>query len=102
MVFSPKIPQYFDPEDFLKGCKLITKPVGIIILEVPDLESLFKGVGFDTIYHEHRNYFSIASLIKIFKKANLEIFNFEYIEYMAGSLRIFARNSNYKKFNVIN
>ena len=89
-----------DPENFLKGCKLVTKPKGKIILEVPDLESLFDKVGFDTIYHEHRNYFSIVSLIKIFKKANLEIFNFEYIDYMAGSLRIFARNSNYKKFNV--
>ena len=89
-----------DPEDFLKGCKLVTKPKGKIILEVPDLESLFKGVGFDTIYHEHRNYFSIMSLLKIFEKANLEIFNFEYIDYMSGSLRIFAKNNNYKKFNI--
>ena len=43
-----------DPKNFLKCCKLITKPKSIIILEVPDLNSLFKGVGFDTIYHEHR------------------------------------------------
>ena len=56
-----------DPENFLKGCKLITKPKGKIILEVPDLDSLFNGVGFDTIYHEHRHYFSKKSLFTIFK-----------------------------------
>ena len=66
-----------DPENFLKGCKLVTKPNGKIILEVPDLELLFQSVGFDTIYHEHRNYFSKMSLLKIFKKSNLEIINFE-------------------------
>ena len=89
-----------DPKNFLKCCKLITKPKSIIILEVPDLDSLFKGVGFDTIYHEHRNYFSKKSLLKIFEKVNLEICKFEYINYMSGSLRIFARNNKFKKSNI--
>ena len=89
-----------DPENFLKGCKLITKPKGKIILEVPDLDSLFKGIGFDTIYHEHRNYFSKISLLTIFKKVNLEIIRFEYIDYMSGSIRIFARNNKFKKLNI--
>ena len=45
----------------------IIKSNGLIVIEVPDLESLINKVGFDTIYHEHRNYFSENSLYKLFK-----------------------------------
>ena len=56
-----------DPINFLKGCKNIVKRSGNIILEVPDLNSLIKSVGFDTIYHEHRHYFSRQSTLKLFE-----------------------------------
>ena len=81
-----------DPIDFLAGCKNVVKKNGIIILEVPDLDSLFKNVGFDTIYHEHRNYFSRKSIITVFRKINLNILKIDNINYMAGSLRVYAIN----------
>ncbi len=81
-----------DPIDFLTGCKNVVKKNGIIILEVPDLDSLFKNVGFDTIYHEHRNYFSRKSIITVFRKINLNILKIDNINYMAGSLRVYAIN----------
>ena len=86
-----------DPHDFLKASKKIVKKNGIIILEVPDLDLLFKSVGFDTIYHEHRNYYSKNSINKLFKKNNLEIIKIEKIDYMAGSLRIYSKNNKGKK-----
>ncbi len=84
-----------DPKDFLLGCKKILKKSGALILEVPDLESLFNSIGFDTIYHEHRQYFSKKSVNKIFKFLNLRIMNIENIDYMSGSIRIFAKNDKY-------
>ena len=66
---------------------------GIIILEVPDLDSLISTCGFDTIYHEHRQYFSINSIKKIFIKNNYTLLSFEKINYMSGSLRIFAKKN---------
>ena len=80
-----------DNIDFLNGASLLLKKKGILILEVPDLKSLIEKVGFDTIYHEHRHYYSEKSLNKILKLKGFNIFHIEKIKYMAGSLRIFAR-----------
>ena len=91
-----------DPYNFIKGCKNILKPNGILILEFPDLDQLLEKISFDTIYHEHRNYYSRSSLIKIFKKMNLNIFKFEKLEYMSGSLRVFIKNTDFNKKLSIN
>jgi len=80
-------------DDFLKGCYQVLKNEGLIILEVPDLDSLINGYGFDTIYHEHRQYFSINSIKKILIKNNYTLLSFEKINYMSGSLRIFAKKN---------
>ena len=47
-----------DNIDFLKGAFNLLKKNGKLILEVPDLKSLISKMGFDTIYHEHRHYYS--------------------------------------------
>jgi len=86
-----------NPNDFLKGCNQILKSEGIIILEVPDLDSLINTCGFDTIYHEHRQYFSINSIKKILIKNNYTLLRFEKINYMSGSLRIFAKKNTKNK-----
>ena len=62
-----------DNIDFLNGASLLLKK-GILILEVPDLKSLIEKVGFDTIYHEHRHYYSEKSLNKILKLKGLIFF----------------------------
>ena len=89
-----------DPYDFIKGCINILKPNGILILEFPDLDKLLEKISFDTIYHEHRNYYSKSSLLKIFKKMNINIIKFEKLEYMSGSLRIYIQNSKFKKITL--
>ena len=86
-----------DSDDFLKGAKILLKKGGHLILEVPDLNSLIEKVGFDTIYHEHRHYFSEKSICKVLKKNNFFVYKIKKINYMSGSLRIFA--SKLKKKN---
>ncbi len=86
-----------NPDDFLKGCDQVLKNDGIIILEVPDLDSLINTCGFDTIYHEHRQYFSINSIKKILIKNNYKLLSFEKINYMSGSLRVFAKKNRMLK-----
>ena len=82
------------PDNFLKGCSHVLKNEGLIVLEVPDLDSLINSCGFDTIYHEHRQYFSINSIKKILIKNHYKLLSFEKIDYMSGSLRVFAQKSN--------
>ena len=82
-----------NPDNFLKGCNKVLKENGIIVLEVPDLDSLIATCGFDTIYHEHRQYFSSNSIKKILTKNNYELIGLDKINYMSGSLRIFAKKN---------
>lgn len=88
-----------DNIDFLNGVYNILKDDGILILEVPDLESLIKKVGFDTIYHEHRHYYSEKSLFNILKKKGFFVFKMKKIPYMSGSIRVFASKFPNKKFD---
>lgn len=82
-----------DNLDFLNGVNYLLKDDGVLILEVPDLNSLISKVGFDTIYHEHRHYYSEKSLNKILNQKKFYIFKIEKISYMAGSIRVFARKN---------
>lgn len=93
--------------NFLQGVNFLLKDKGILILEVPDLKSLVKKIGFDTIYHEHRHYYSEKSLNKILNKKGFKIIKLEKIKYMAGSIRVFAKKQknsfkNKKKLSYIN
>jgi ubiquinone/menaquinone biosynthesis C-methylase UbiE len=87
-----------DIQDFLSGANKLLKNDGNLILEVPDLSSLIEKVGFDTIYHEHRHYFSENSINKILNKNGFYISEIKKINYMSGSLRVFASK---KKLNKI-
>ena len=89
-----------DNIDFLKGAFNLLKKNGQLILEVPDLKSLISKMGFDTIYHEHRHYYSENSIYKILTKQGFKLLKIEKIRYMSGSIRIFAgkENSSKKKF----
>ena len=86
-----------DNLDFLDGVYNTLKDDGKLILEVPDLNSLIQKVGFDTIYHEHRHYYSEKSLEKILKIKNFNIIKIEKINYMAGSIRVYAHKTINKK-----
>ncbi len=86
-----------DINNFLKGASKLIKNNGRLILEVPDLNSLIEKVGFDTIYHEHRHYFSESSLSKILNKQGFSVYKIQKINYMSGSLRVFASKKKNNK-----
>ena len=46
--------------NFLSGCKNLLKTDSILIIEVPYWGYQVKNYLFDQIYHEHRNYYTIA------------------------------------------
>lgn len=81
--------------DDLNGLLDVVKKVldkdGLFIFEVPYLMDLIKNTAFDTIYHEHVHYYGMKSLNTAFLKAGLYIYKVEKIDYMCGSLRVYAR-----------
>jgi hypothetical protein len=77
-----------DINDFTKGIECILNDNGVVSLEFPHFYSLIKHNQFDTIYHEHYSYLSLNSVMQIFKKSGLRVFDVEKISTHGGSLRV--------------
>jgi len=76
--------------DFVRGMKVLLQPHGIITLEFPHLMRLMAENQFDTIYHEHFSYFSLATVRRIFAAHGLTVFDVEELPTHGGSLRIYV------------
>ena len=83
-----------DINDFSNACRLLMKPNGVFTCEFPHLMNLISQHQFDTIYHEHFSYLSFGTVINIFAKNSLNVFDVEEIETHGGSLRVYAQPSD--------
>lgn len=79
--------------DFLSAVKLCIKDRGAAVFEVPWLRELLRKVEFDTVYHEHVFYYSLSSLMGLFERAGLAVFDVEVQPVHGGSLRVFVCGS---------
>jgi SAM-dependent methyltransferase len=82
-----------DINDFSAGLKAALKPGGVVSLEFPHLLRLIEENQFDTIYHEHFSYLSLATAQRILEAAGLRLFDVEELPTHGGSLRIFAAHA---------
>lgn len=78
--------------DFVAGLKILLAPSGVLTMEFPHLLRLMAEDQFDTIYHEHYSYFSLATVRKVFAAHGLTLFDVEELPTHGGSLRIYARH----------
>jgi len=78
-----------DVNDFVGGVRTILAPAGIATFEFPHLLRLILGNQFDTIYHEHFSYFSLAAAQRVFARHGLRVFDVEEIPTHGGSLRVY-------------
>lgn len=79
-----------DINDFTLGLKAALKPHGTITLEFPHLLRLIENNQFDTVYHEHFSYLSLYTVDRIFKAADLCIWDIEELSTHGGSLRVYG------------
>jgi SAM-dependent methyltransferase len=79
-----------DLNGFVRGLRLLLKPDGVAIIEVPYVRDLVDHTEFDTIYHEHLCYFSLTALKRLFERHELVLVDVESIPIHGGSLRLFA------------
>jgi len=76
--------------DFVAGLAIALAPDGVLTMEFPHLLRLMEEDQFDTIYHEHYSYFSLAAVRRVFARHGLTIFDVEELPTHGGSLRVFA------------
>src|SRR5262245_21080238 len=79
-----------DPHDVIEGILDLLAPDGVFISENHYLFGLLDRCQYDTIYHEHLRYYSIASLHNLFKPHGLYINKVEAIPTHGGSIRVYA------------
>lgn len=83
-----------DIRDFTRGLKELLADGGTITLEFPHLLNLVIKNQFDTIYHEHYSYLSLAVVARIFTDAGLKIIDVEALPTHGGSIRVYGAHLN--------
>ena len=68
----------------------LLSPDGVLVFEVSDLADVIEHTLFDTIYHEHLDYHSVAPLIPFFRAHGMELVHVEHVGTHGGSLRGYA------------
>jgi len=91
------IAMFYDLEDpilFAKSIKNILSPKGIWIFEMSYMPTMLQMTSYDTICHEHLEYYSLAVIEYILKLSGLKIFNAVLNNINGGSIRCFATHAD--------
>ena len=83
-----------DLHDFVSGLSTLLAPRGTLTMEFPHVLRLLEEAQFDTIYHEHYSYFSLAVVRDVFARHSLAVFEVEELPTHGGSLRIYAAHAD--------
>lgn len=83
-----------DPSQFCAEIKRLLAPEGVWVFEMSYMPSMLKMNSYDTICHEHLEYYSLAVIEYILRKADLKVFRAELNDINGGSIRCFATHSN--------
>ncbi len=79
-----------DPVSFVKGIKQFLAPEGIWVFEMSYMPVMLELDSYDTICHEHLEYYSLAVLEIILAKAGMKLFKIEFNDINGGSIRCYA------------
>lgn len=90
-----------DPNVFVKEIKNFLKDDGIWVFELSYLLDMLKLNSFDTICHEHLEYYSLTSLEYLMKKHELKIFKITKNNINGGSIRCYVTHVKNIKYNSI-
>lgn len=94
-----------DPIKFTSGIKSLLSYNGIWIFEMSYMPTMLRITSYDTICHEHLEYYSLAVIEYILKQAGMKIFNASLNPINGGSIRCYATHINnhlYKRSEFVN
>jgi hypothetical protein len=77
-----------DLHGFAAGIQTILAEDGVALIEVPHVANLYEQLAFDTIYHEHLCYFSVAVLQTLFARFGLALLDVEQVDIHGGSVLV--------------
>ncbi len=83
-----------NPNKFLKDVKDLLAPNGVFLLEFADLASILKFKMFDTICHEHLEYYSTKVIMDLAKNNGLKVFDIKENKINGGSKQYYICHGN--------
>ncbi len=83
--------------DMADGVAALLDPAGVFVFEVSYLADTVEQLLFDTVYHEHISYHSLAPLVPFLAARGLSLFDVERIGAKGGSVRVFAAPASAKR-----
>lgn len=87
-----------NPVAFTKSVKQVLSPEGIWIFEMSYMPTMLRMTSYDTICHEHLEYYSLAIIENILQQAGMKVFNVSENTINGGSLRCYATHANNFKY----
>ncbi len=88
-----------DPVGFARQIKRILAPDGVWIVEMSYMPTMLRMNSYDTICHEHLEYYSLAVLEATMERAGLRIFRVSRNEINGGSIRCFVTHADHSAFS---
>jgi len=87
-----------NPVEFVKELKTILADDGLWIFEMSYMPSMLAMNSYDTICHEHLEYYSFAVLEKLLDQCRMKVFKVETNKMNGGSIRCYATHATNFKF----
>jgi SAM-dependent methyltransferase len=87
-----------DPVEFVRQLKAILADDGLWIFEMSYMPSMLAMNSYDTICHEHLEYYSFAVLEKLLAQCGMKVFKVETNSINGGSIRCYATHVTNFKF----
>lgn len=83
------------PLDFVSDVSDVLADDGVLVFEQSYVLSMVKRTAYDTICHEHLEYYSLKTICALLETAGLEVFDAELTDTNGGSLLVFAQKQGH-------
>ncbi|MEZ5149977.1 methyltransferase domain-containing protein [Rhodococcus zopfii] len=80
-----------DLVEFTRALRILVADDGWLSIEVHHALNLVRSAQFDTVYHEHFQYYTVLSAMRALATANLSVVDVEQLGTHGGSIRLWAR-----------
>ena len=95
------IAMFYDLEDpiaFARAIKRALSPDGLWCVEMSYMPTMLRMTSYDTICHEHLEYYSLAVLENIMRQADLRLVNVSLNAINGGSIRCYATHADNRRY----
>jgi len=79
--------------DVVEGVKRWLADDGLFVIEVGYLLDVYENAWFDTIYHEHLDFHSLAPLVTFFSKLGMQVVDVQRVSPQGGSIRVITQRA---------